>query len=41
LTRLLYEPERRQRVAMAAVFPILGLAAMPVGILLRRAVFGW
>lgn len=40
LARLLYEPQRSQRLAMAAVFPVLGMAAMPVGQLLRQAIFG-
>jgi hypothetical protein len=34
-----YETDLRQRVAMAAVLPIFGMAALPLGFFLRRMIF--
>ncbi|HRQ90661.1 MAG TPA: hypothetical protein PLA50_17845 [Bacteroidia bacterium] len=41
LSGFLYEPERWQRCVMSAVFPALGIVALPIGVWLRKTVFGW
>jgi len=37
----LYEPELRQRILMALLLPLLAFVAVPLGLLARRAVFGY
>ncbi|MEQ1843015.1 MAG: hypothetical protein ABL994_21645, partial [Verrucomicrobiales bacterium] len=34
-----YEPDLRQRIAMATVLPIFGMVAFPLGLFLRRVIF--
>lgn len=41
LSGFFYETDRWQRCVMAAVFPVLGMAALPLGVWLRQAAFGW
>lgn len=36
-----YEPDRRQRIAMTLVLPLFGMAAMPLGLALRRVIFDY
>ncbi len=41
LAGFFYEPERWQRLVMSAVLPVLGMVALPLGIWLRKTIFGW
>jgi len=39
LAGFFYEPDLRQRIAMATVLPIFGMVALPLGLFLRRVIF--
>lgn len=39
LAGFFYEADRRQRIAMVVVLPLVGMAALPLGFYLRRLIF--
>lgn len=41
LAEFFYEPDLRQRIAMATVLPVLGMIALPLGVFVRRNIFGY
>ncbi len=41
LAGFFYEADRRQRFVMCSVLPFLGMVAFPLGVGLRRTLFGW